>query len=81
MYLYGGFACDVCDQEVHGYIFTVHVSVHPVLDVSRHLVSIQIVEVLQQKQKVIRCRTDILQAFSTIMYTVYGGGITTPEVD
>lgn len=62
MYLYGGFACDVCNQEVHGNIFTVHVSVHPVLDVSWHLVCIQIVEVLEWKQMITRCHTDILHA-------------------
>lgn len=50
MYLYGGFASDVSHQEVHGNIFTVHVSVHPVLDVSGHLVCVQIVEVLKKKK-------------------------------
>lgn len=50
MYLYGGFACDVCDQEVHGDVLAVHMSVHPVLNVSGHLVRVQIIEVLEQKQ-------------------------------
>lgn len=50
MYLYGGFACDVCDQEVHGNVLAVHMSVHPVLNVSGHLVRVQIIEVLEQKQ-------------------------------
>jgi hypothetical protein len=45
-HLYWGFARDVGNQEVHGDIFTVHVCVHPILDVSRHLVRVQIVEVL-----------------------------------
>ena len=47
-HLDGGFAGDVGNQEVHGDVFTVHVCVHPVLDVSRHLVRVQIVEVLRR---------------------------------
>lgn len=61
-YLYGGFACDVCNQEVHGNIFTVHVSVHPVLDVSWHLVCIQIVEVLEGEKMITWFHVYILHA-------------------
>lgn len=50
LYLYGGFAGDVGHQEVHGDILTVHMSIHPVLDVSWHLVSVQVVEVLERKE-------------------------------
>lgn len=57
MYLYGGFACDVCHQEVHGDVLAVHMSVHPVLNVPGHLVRVQIIEVLEQKQGISRRRT------------------------
>ena len=45
-YLDRGFAGDVGDQEVHCDVFAVHVSVHPVLDVSWHLICVEVVEVL-----------------------------------
>lgn len=57
MYLYGGFACDVCDQEVHGDVLAVHMSVHPVLNVSGHLVRVQIIEVLEEKRGITGCHT------------------------
>lgn len=60
MYLYGRFACDVCNQEVHGNIFTVHVSIHPILDVSWHLVRVQIVEILEWKDIITPCHVDKL---------------------
>lgn len=55
MYLYGGFSCDVCNQEVHGDVLTVHMSIHPVLNVSRHLIGVQIIKVLEQKQRITSC--------------------------
>ena len=39
-YLDDSFPCDVSHQEIHGNVFTVHMSIHPVLDVPRHLVGI-----------------------------------------
>ena len=37
----------VSHQEVHGYILTVHVRIHPLSYVSWHHIGVQVVEVLQ----------------------------------
>lgn len=50
-YLYWGFASDVGHKEIHGNIFTVHMSIHPVLNVSGHFICVEIVEVLKRKNK------------------------------
>lgn len=67
MYLYGGFSCDVCNQEVHGDVLTVHMSIHPVLNVSRHLIRVQIIKVLKQKQRITSCiNRSLLRFFLTL---------------
>lgn len=50
-YLDDSFPCDVSHQEIHGNVFTVHMSIHPVLDVPRHLVGIQVVKILPGETK------------------------------
>ena len=82
MYLYGGFAGDVSHQEVHGNVLAVHVSVHPVLDVSRHLVSVQIVEVLEKKtkQEITGCHIKSLKKrYLQTLSEEYVGGTTALE--
>ena len=41
-----GLSCGVGDEEVHGQIFTVHVVVHPRLDVTRQQVGVHVAVVL-----------------------------------
>lgn len=48
-YLDDSFPRDIGHQEIHGNIFTVHVSIHPVLDVPRHFVGIQVIKVLSHE--------------------------------
>lgn len=50
-YLDDSFPCDVGYQEVHGNVFTVHVCIHPVLDISGHFIGIQVVKILSGKTK------------------------------
>lgn len=50
-YLNDSFPCNVGHQEIHGNIFTVHVSIHPVLDVPRHFVGIQVIKILSHETK------------------------------
>lgn len=45
-YLDDSFPRDISHQEIHGNVFTVHMSVHPVLDVPRHFVGIQVIKIL-----------------------------------
>lgn len=49
-YLYRRFPRDVGHQEVHSDVLAVHMSIHPVLNVTRHLVRVQIIKVLQDKR-------------------------------
>ena len=50
-YLDDSFSRDVSYQEVHGNVFTVHMSIHPVLDIPRHFVGIQVIKILSGKTK------------------------------
>lgn len=50
-YLDDSFPCDIGHQKIHGNIFTVHVSIHPVLDVSRHFVGVQVIKILLHETK------------------------------
>lgn len=51
IYLYRSFPRDVGHQEVHGDVLAVHMSIHPVLNVARHLVRVQIIKVLPDQRK------------------------------
>lgn len=45
-YLDDSFPRDVSHQKIHGDVFTVHMSIHPALDVPRHFVGVQVVKIL-----------------------------------
>lgn len=51
MYLNGRFVGDVRHEEIHGDILAIHVLIHPVFDVIRHVRGVQIVVVFVYKSR------------------------------